>query len=206
VLRRGGRAGEALACAQGLLLRSAPPMITSVSLAANCYITSCCYDLAFHLLSNMRAACSAGSGPYDAAMLCNYGVSAAACSSGASAAVATLHEAVALCRSSPCVSRTRLHQDICCCASVVVAGVMKRSSYLLIPAIDSAGRTLCSSVEWDAFLTELERSLADAHGCGGDACFGSGSGPHDKRLSDRALVALALIQYFPGRACARVAR
>jgi hypothetical protein len=141
-------------------------------------------------------------------VLCNYGVSAAACSSGASVAVATLHEAVALCRLTPSLSRTRLHKDICCCASVVVAGVMKRSSYLLIPAIDSAGRTLCSSVEWDAFLTELERSLADAHGCdgGGGACLGSGSAPHDKRLSDRALVALALIQYSPGLALAHVTR
>ncbi len=99
----------------------------------------------------MRAACSKGSGPYDAPVLCNYGVSAAACGIGASAAVAALHQAVTLSRSTPCISHTRLHQDICCCACVVVASVMKRESYVLIPALlNSTGRTLHSSVDWDA--------------------------------------------------------
>ena len=197
VLRRGGHSREALAIAQGLLLRSAPPILTSVCLAANCYITSCYYEQAFQLLTKMRAACSKGTGPYDAPVLCNYGVSAAACGIGASAAVAALHQAVTLSRSTPCISHTRLHQDICCCACVVVAGVMKRESYVLIPATDSTGRTLHSSVEWDAFLTELECSVADAHGCSGSgsSCLGSGMRSHDQRLSDKALVALALIQY-----------
>ena len=205
VLRRGGRLSEALAVAQGLLLRCAAPILSSVSLAANCYITSCFYEQAFQLLSRMRAACCTGSGPYDAPMLCNYGLSAAACGSGASVAVATLHDAVSLSRSSPDIVRSRLHQDICCCACVVVAGVMKRESYLLIPALDAAGRSLNSSIEWDAFLTEIERGLAEAHGCSSSsssnsnsesvACLGSGIGSLDRRLTDKALVALALIQY-----------
>jgi hypothetical protein len=134
-------------------------------------------------------------------MLCNYGLSAAACGSGASVAVATLHDAVSLSRSSPDIVRSRLHQDICCCACVVVAGVMKRESYLLIPALDAAGRSLNSSIEWDAFLTEIERGLAEAHGCccsssnsESVACLGSGIGSLDRRLTDKALVALALIQ------------
>jgi hypothetical protein len=133
VLRRGGHLSEALALAQGLLLRCAPPVITSVSLAANCYITSCFYEHAYQLLTTMRPACSEGFGSYDAAMLCNYGISAAACGSGTSVAVAALHEAVTLSRSSHCISRTRLHQDICCCACVVVAGVMKRESCAPLP-------------------------------------------------------------------------
>lgn len=194
MLRRGGDASAALAVSQGLLLRSAPPLVASVCLAANCYISSCYYDHAFQLLSKMRAACSNSSAPYDAAVLCNYGVSAAACGSGASVAVAALHEAIAAAGASPCISRTHLHQDICCCASVVVAGVMKRDTYLLIPAVDSTGRALNSSMEWDALLTELECSLASAHGCSSSACLGSGFASLDKRLSDRALVALALIQ------------
>ena len=199
VLRRGGRSGEALAVSQGLLLRCAAPVLTSVCLAANCYISSCYYEQAFQLLTKMRGACNSSSGPYDAPVLCNYGICAAACGSGASIAVAALHEAVTLACASPCISHTRLHQDICCSACVVVAGVMKRECYLLIPALDSAGRALNSSVAWDAFLTELERCLADAHGCGvgsgSRACLGSGIGSHDGRLNDRALVALALIQY-----------
>jgi hypothetical protein len=89
---------------------------------------------------------------------------------------------------------------------------MKRESYLLIPALDAAGRSLNSSIEWDAFLTEIERGLAEAHGCSSGnsssssssssssnsesvACLGSGIGSLDRRLTDKALVALALIQY-----------
>ena len=73
---------------------------------------------------------------------------------------------------------------------------MKRETYVLVPAVDSAGRVLNGSIQWDALLTELERSLAHAHGYSGNACLGCGIGSHDKRLSDRALVALALIQYL----------
>jgi hypothetical protein len=80
---------------------------------------------------------------------------------------------------------------------------MKRESYMLIPALDSTGRALHCSVDWDGFLTELERSVADAFvpcsssSSSSSTCLGSGIGLHDKQLSDRALVALALIQYSP---------
>lgn len=181
--------------AQGLLLRSAAPVLASVCLAANCYISSCYYEQAFQLFTKMRSTCSQSSGPYDAPVLCNFGVCAAACGSGTSVAVAALHEAVTLAGSSAYIARSRLHQDICCCACVVVAGVMKRESYVLVPAVDSAGRTLNNSTAWDELLTDLERSLADSYGCIGSACLGHGIGPCDRRLSDRALVALALIQY-----------
>ena len=91
---------------------------------------------------------------------------------------------------------------------------MKRESYLLIPALDAAGRSLNSSIEWDAFLTEIERGLAEAHGCSSSssssssnsesvACLGSGIGSLDKKLTDKALVALALIQCVTCRAMLR---
>ena len=74
VLRRGGHASEALAVAQGLLLRCTAPTLLAVCLAANCHLTSCYYEQAFLLLTKMRFSCSESSGPFDAAMMCNYGV------------------------------------------------------------------------------------------------------------------------------------